>query len=200
VFNRRVPRVESRDLRAKLVAAAVEMLEAPQAIAVPSLRSIARACQVAPSAVYWHFPSDSELRVAILDAEYADLAATVERSLAKARKGSNRLVLAWQAYAAWGLAHPGGYQLLFESSDRLAATRADDDPRPPDRFVELAATFDPAAPLTSARLMWSAVHGIVSLRLHKTDVDWKISLDTAVSHVVAALSAEPPRAKRKPAS
>src|SRR5882757_266690 len=168
------------------------MLEAPQAIAVPSLRSIARACQVAPSAVYWHFPSDSELRVAILDAEYADLAATVERSLAKARKGSNRLVLAWRAYAAWGLAHPGGYQLLFESSDRLAATRADDDPRPPDRFVELAATFAPDTPLTSARLMWSAVHGIVSLRLHKTDVDWKISADSAVTQIVAALSAAPP--------
>jgi len=176
------------------------MLEAPQAIAVPSLRSIARACQVAPSAVYWHFPSESELRVAILDAEYADLAATVERSLVKARKGSNRLVLAWQAYAAWGLAHPGGYQLLFESSDRLAATRAEDDPRPPDRFVELAATFDPATPLTSARLMWSAIHGIVSLRLHKTDVTWKTSADTAVAHIVAALSTTPPRAKRKPAS
>jgi hypothetical protein len=108
-------------------------------------------------------------------------------------------VLAWQAYAAWGLAHPGGYQLLFESSDRLAATRADDDPRPPDRFVELAATFDPATPLTSARLMWSAIHGVVSLRLHKTDVDWKISLDTAVGRIVVAFSAGPPRAKRKPA-
>ncbi|HEY4456226.1 MAG TPA: hypothetical protein VGN81_18075 [Pseudonocardiaceae bacterium] len=43
-------KADVRDLRAELLAAAVAMLAQPQPVAVPSLRSIARACGVAPSA------------------------------------------------------------------------------------------------------------------------------------------------------
>ncbi|MCW2524142.1 MAG: hypothetical protein JWO63_2477 [Frankiales bacterium] len=179
----------ARDLRSELVSAAVSMLA--QSAVVPSLRSIARACGVAPSAVYWHFPSESALRAAVLDAEYADLARAVELAIAGTEKDSSRVVLAWQAYVAWGIANPGAYQALFESPDHLTSMRADEDPRPQDRLVELAATFDPATPLISARLMWSAVHGLVSLRIHKATVDWKISADDATARIVTALSAQP---------
>jgi AcrR family transcriptional regulator len=179
-----------RDLRSELVSAAVAMLA--QSAALPSLRSIARACGVAPSAVYWHFASEAALRTAVLDAEYADLAQAVDQALAQPRKGSSKVVLAWQAYVAWGIANPGAYQALFESADHLTSMRADDDPRPQDRLVEMAATFDPATPLTSARLMWSAVHGLVSLRIHKTTVDWKISAADATARIVTALSAQQP--------
>jgi AcrR family transcriptional regulator len=184
----RVDQPEPRDLRAELLAAAMTMLAEPQPVAVPSLRSSARACDVAPSAVYWHFPSEADLRSAVLDAEYANMITEVEDASSGAGDGVAAHVLAWQAYVEWGLAHPGAYQLLFESDDELAASRADTDARARNRFVGLATAAAPDAPLALARLLWSAIHGLVSLRLHKKDVDWQLSPAEATARIVAALS------------
>ncbi|MGX1673314.1 TetR/AcrR family transcriptional regulator [Streptomyces sp. NPDC055400] len=179
---------DRRDLRGELVAAAVEMLAQPQPVAVPSLRSIARACQVAPSAVYWHFPSEADLRSAVLDAEYTSLISTVEAALDSAPDGTDQLVVAGDAYIAWALEHPGAYQLLFESNDELPATRAEHGPRLQRRIVELARRVDPQAPFAAALLLWSAWHGVVSLRLHKTEWDWGMTPHETNRRLVAALT------------
>lgn len=180
--------VQTRDLRAELVAAAVGMLAEPQAVKVPSLRSIARECKVAPSAVYWHFPSESDLRSAVLDAEYTDLVTCVEQAITDAPEDADLLVAASQAYVRWGLAHPGAYQLLFESDDELLETRAPHGLRLQKRIVELMAESDPDTPFTSALLLWSAYHGLVSLRLHKSEWDWGLSPDEATERIVTALA------------
>ncbi|MEU0597503.1 TetR/AcrR family transcriptional regulator [Streptomyces sp. NPDC006393] len=179
---------DRRDLRGDLVAAAVEMLAQPQPVAVPSLRSIARACQVAPSAVYWHFPSEADLRSAVLDAEYTSLISTVEAALDRAPDDTDRLVVAGDAYITWALERPGAYQLLFESDDELPATRAEHGPRLQQRIVELARRVDPQAPFAAALMLWSAWHGVVSLRLHKTEWDWGMTPHEANRRLVAALT------------
>jgi len=191
VFN---PFVGNRDLRAELIAAARAMLAEPQAVTVPSLRSIARECEVAPSAVYWHFPSEPDLRSAVLDAEYTDLVDSIERAIADAPNEIDALVVASQAYVRWGLAHPGAYQLLFESKDDLPPTRAPHGPRLQKRLVELVAETDPDTPLPTALLLWSAYHGLVSLRLHKSDWAWGLSADDATARIVTALVSRPTEA------
>lgn len=183
---------QDRDLRAELVAAAVEMLAQPQPVAVPSLRSIARACKVAPSAVYWHFPSEAELRSAVLDAEYASMVRAVEEALEGAAAGEDALVVAGDAYIEWALAHPGAYQLLFESGDELPATRAPHGPRLQAHIVELARRVDPHAAFPAALLLWSGWHGIVSLRLHKSEWDWGMTAQQANRRLVASLAAPLP--------
>jgi AcrR family transcriptional regulator len=190
VFNSRVARSTSRDLRTELIGAAETMLADVQPVAVPSLRAIARACQVAPSAVYWHFPSEADLRSAVLDAQYADMVEGIERTLDAAPPGSNLLVVAGNAYAAWALAHPGAYQLLFESGDPLPETRAEHGPRLQRRVVELAAAVDADEPFTAALLLWSAWHGLVSLRIHKQEWEWGQSVEQANERIVSALIAQ----------
>ncbi|WP_406637594.1 TetR/AcrR family transcriptional regulator [Amycolatopsis sp. WGS_07] len=184
--------MSTRNLRAELIAAAVAKLAEPQAVAVPSLRSIARDCRVAPSAVYWHFPSEADLRSAILDAVYTDLVEHVEQAIAATPERAepvDRLVAAGQAYVRWGLAHPGAYQLLFESGDPVPETRAPTGPRLQDRIVGLVAAADPETPFSSALLLWSAYHGLVSLRLHKPHWDWGSTADEAAARVVTAMVA-----------
>jgi AcrR family transcriptional regulator len=188
VFNESVTKSDNRDLRSELVAAAIGMLAEPQAVAVPSLRSIARACGVAPSAVYWHFPSEADLRSAVLDTEYASLVEAVETALDATDEVDDHLVVAGDAYIAWGAAHPGAYQLLFESSDPLPETRAAHGPRLQARIVELARLVDPDAPFASALLLWSAWHGVVSLRLHKTEWDWGMTAQEANRRLIQALA------------
>ncbi|WP_405867089.1 TetR/AcrR family transcriptional regulator [Streptomyces sp. NBC_01515] len=181
-------KADNRDLRSRLVATAIGMLAEPQAVAVPSLRSIARSCGVAPSAVYWHFPSEADLRSAVLDAEYTSLVEAIESALDATDELGNQLVAAGDAYIAWGAAHPGAYQLLFESNDALPETRAVHGPRLQARVVELARLVDPDAPFASALLLWSAWHGVVSLRLHKTEWDWGMTAQDANRRLVQALA------------
>lgn len=146
---------------------------------------------MAPSAVYWHFPSEAELRSAVLDAEYADMVESIERALEAAPAGSDALVVAGNAYGTWGLAHPGAYQLLFESDDPLPETRAEHGPRLQRRIVELAATIDADARFPTALMLWSTWHGLVSLRLHKREWDWGQTSEQANERIIRALR-EPP--------
>ncbi|MEB8338236.1 TetR/AcrR family transcriptional regulator [Streptomyces endophyticus] len=198
MFNGFVPKPtaakskNSRDLRGELVAAAMAMLARPQTVAVPSLRSIAKACGVAPSAVYWHFPAEADLRSAVLDAEYTSLIEAVEAALDAAPKDADLLVAAGDAYISWGLEHPGAYQLLFESDDRLPATRAPHGPRLQQRIVELAHRVDPDMPFAAALLLWSAWHGVVSLRLHKDEWDWGMTAREANRRLMSALTTRHP--------
>jgi AcrR family transcriptional regulator len=175
-----------RDLRTELVAAAVRMLATPQPVAVPSLRAIARACHVAPSAVYWHFPSEADLRSAVLDAQYEDMVDSIERALDDA--AGDPLITAGKAYIDWGLTHPGSYQLLFENDDDLPETRAPYGPRLQRRIVDLASEVGGVEPFPAALLLWSAWHGIVSLRLHKREWEWGLTTDQANEMVVRALT------------
>jgi hypothetical protein len=57
-----------------------------------------------------------------------------------------------------------------------------------DPVGELASAIDPAAPFTAALLLWSAWHGLVSLRLHKTDWDWGLSAEEANARIITALT------------
>ncbi|MEW1824090.1 WHG domain-containing protein [Streptomyces sp. NPDC088196] len=180
-------KADNRDLRSELVAAAIAMMAEPQAVAVPSLRPIARACGVAPSAVYWHFPSEADLRSAVLDTEYASLVEAVESALDATEEAGNQLVAAGDAYITWGAAYPGAYQLLFESDDALPETRAAHGPRLQAHIVELARLVAPDAPFASALLLWSAWHGVVSLRLHKTEWDRGMTAQDANRRLVRAV-------------
>ncbi|MGW6279303.1 TetR/AcrR family transcriptional regulator [Kribbella sp. NPDC055071] len=182
-----MPKQESRDLRAVLLQKAIDLLAEPQAVAVPSLRSIARACEVAPSAVYWHFPSEADLRSAVLDAEYADMVESIERALDERPADSDALEVAGQAYVVWGLSHPGAYQLLFESADPIPETRAKHGQRLQNRIVELSRAVDAGDPFSAALLLWTVWHGLVSLRLHKTEWSWGMTPAQANVRLINAL-------------
>jgi len=56
------------------------------------------------------------------------------------------------------------------------------------RIVELARLVDPDAPFASALLLWSAWHGVVSLRLHKNEWDWGMTAQEANRRLVQALA------------
>lgn len=189
MFNSRVAARPDRNLRGELLGAALAMLAEPQPVRVPSLRSIARACGVAPSAVYWHFPSEAELRSAVLDAAYANLVDAVEGALDRSgASGEAALEVAGDAYIQWGLAHPGAYQLLFEGDDAIPESRAEAGPRLQQRIVGLARLAGDGGAFPAALLMWSLWHGIVSLRLHKPQWDWGMSPSQASARVVRAMT------------
>jgi AcrR family transcriptional regulator len=182
------PRGSGDALREQLVAAASTLLLSPSGPAAPSLRAVAKAAGVSPTAVYLHFDSVRALVIEVINQQFDDLRAEY--------LAAPTLLDAARAYVRWGIAHPGAYQLLFESADRLG----DDGPGHTELaggpgwdmiegiarqlFTAGLATAETALPL-SVRV-WTTLHGLTSLRIHKAGLAWPTEIDDEVAALLAA--------------
>ena len=174
-------------LREQLVRAASDLLLEPQLVALPSLRAVARRCHVSPAAVYLHFGSQQALVTAVVESHLEALRARLDEATTDASTPAGRLRAIGVAYARWGLDHPGAYQLLFESADVLPVPgHGEGEQDQPFGVVAalLADAHGPAAgTLPAALRLWSAVHGAVSLRIHKRDMGWP-DLEDDLEHLL----------------
>ncbi len=161
-------------LRAQLVAAAGQLLTDPQRVALPSLRAVARACDVSPAAVYLHFDSVQALIRAVLASQIESLNGAMSAA------GPELAEMA-VAYVTWGMSHPGGYQLLFESADELGVEHDAHDPAGAEMIRTIAARIGEVP----TQRLWTALHGIVSLRIHKPDMEWPMDAATAAREAYA---------------
>jgi AcrR family transcriptional regulator len=209
----RSARGEGEQLRVALLAAAEILLVVPRSAPPLSLREVARLAGVSPSAVYLHFASAQELIAAVVQLQSRKLVAAVlgpeaaevagmqaareadgTRGAADGPLAAASVSLADIAtrYVDWGLANPGACQLLFESADRLGNPVG---PSEPGWIVIDAAVgalrrahgISQADATTAAMRAWAALHGIVSLRIHKGDALWPTSAREDALAVAASI-------------
>ncbi|SDP61861.1 transcriptional regulator, TetR family [Klenkia soli] len=153
------------DLRAALIAAAMEMLERGQEF---SIRAIARETGVSPTAPYRHFPDRDALVSALAAQGLRDLEAnlTADRPLPDSVEGLADL---GAAYVGFALRRPALFRLMFgdecdrESEERVRAAAA---------VHELLATaitrvFPDSDPVDVALGGWGLVHGMACLYLDR---------------------------------
>ena len=160
-------------LRDRLLDAALELASPGLVLAVPSLRSAARACGVSATAVYRYFASQSELNRAILLRIDAIFVAALTEADDPKLPPLDRLRRIAAAYLAWGVANPGLYQLRFESAGQLG----DDYVQSGAADVVLGgigqlAREAGADERVTAEDLWVGMHGVVSLRIHKPHLAW----------------------------
>ena len=185
------PRGRGEQLREELIRAAIELLEEPQVLNGPSLREIARATGIAPSAVYTRFTSASELLQTVIDSQYGALREEIRESAQAGTNPKEKLVLIASGYITWGLEHPGSYQLLFESSDKLPEGVVALGPGVEllreigGHVAEVLGKSDDSPERVTLRL-WAALHGITSLRLHKKNSPWTTSVEIEAEATVEA--------------
>lgn len=170
-------RGEGDHLRVQLIEAATELLVSPQQVAAPSLRSIARRVGVSPSGVYLHFASSEDLLAAAIEAQYDELRSALAQRRVATGTPAEQLIAMARAYVRWGVEHPGAYQLLFESADALPSAtqvtgRGDDLIAGVAALVKAHRECRPAVARQRAMRIWTALHGIVSLRIHKPHASW----------------------------
>lgn len=182
-------RREGDQLRGELLAAAAALASGPHPVAIPSLRAVARACDVSAAAVYRHFPSQHALMHALLREEFGRVERLVLSQDDPDAPPRDRLRALALAYARWGLENPGMYQLLFESADQL----------PPEAAYHAASTelYDRMFALIDALELTErtpsrtprdvavdrlaiGLHGIVSLAIHKAGTRWTVPLEELV--------------------
>jgi AcrR family transcriptional regulator len=181
--------VKGRDLRRALIEAASALLQEPRPAPAPSLRAVARACGVSATAVYLHFDSWAALIEAVLELHFAEALDRVEAAMAAAAGPRERLDAFALTYVDWAMAHPGPYQLLFESVDWLKETdtvRAWMEDRTASMAEDLRAdhAVDEAEALERADQLWTALHGIVSGRCRQGRHVWRRSVTDEVTSMV----------------
>jgi AcrR family transcriptional regulator len=165
-------RTPSADMEANLLASAIDILETegPDAL---SVRRIASAAQVATMGVYNHFESKNGVIEALFMQGFDRLRqalagiADILDPYEALREGGRR-------YRALALAHPKVYELMFlrtipgyEPSEHAleVAARAFDALVAAVQRAMAAGVLAEAEPTETAQIIWSNVHGWVSLEL-----------------------------------
>jgi AcrR family transcriptional regulator len=192
--RRRNVRGEGDRLRGEIIDAAIKVLAALSPEDPFSLRSVAKEAKIAAPSVYIHFSGRNALLLAVLEKLFnAQIAirAAAEENAAKAGGGAwERLLARSIAGVQFGLKNPGHYRALFEGRVvlRLKDPRIADFGRPLllrsiELIREIQMTSGPGQgsedPQRLALLLWSGLHGVISLRINKPTIKWPQAVELA---------------------
>ena len=176
-------------LRAALIAAAVEMVEAGEPY---SMRAVARRVNVSPTAPYRHFADRSALDSAVAVEGFKDLRTRLVATLQAVPDTEDAVGVLSElgvAYVAFALHRPALFRLMFgnecddSDSDRVQASQ-----RLHAVLREvLARLFPEQASPALATALWGLVHGLACLHL---DGKYRPEpLDEVAARVRAAIAA-----------
>jgi AcrR family transcriptional regulator len=174
-------------LRATLLAAAATLLERAGSLEAVSLRAVAREAGVTAPAVYGHFADLGALLDAVIDEGFAQLRDEVISAVARESDPVEKLVAGCRAYVGAGLRAPARYRAMF-GPRRLPSGQA--------AFAVLVdgveacvagGRSDSRDPQGDATLVWTALHGVVTLRAAAPDAPWP-DLDEQLRSAVVRLA------------
>ena len=179
-----------RNLKTKLVEVAVSELAKPRALKLPTMRQLAEAAGVAPGAAYRHFASQDELFLAVIRHLFTSLENELQVASGKSQSPRETVAAMAHAYVNWGTRNTGAYQLILETTDNQAVLESGE--RAGLHLIgHLAALLSesgqPTAESTNqATKLWTSLHGIVSLRNHKTGMPWQNTIDQQVDDLLGS--------------
>jgi AcrR family transcriptional regulator len=183
----RARRGEGDRLRGEILAAAEGLLIETADESAVSIRAIADRVGVTPPSIYRHFADKDALLQSVCRAVFARLDDTLEKAASDATDPLDELIRKGHAYVEFGLAHPESYRILFMihhayKSAMSGAVEPGDLPGS-TAFLHLQDTVHrvlelggPDAPKPDEYAMtcsvWTAVHGITSLRIAMSNFPW----------------------------
>ena len=150
-----------------------------------TMRAIADRIEYTPTAIYHHFRNKESLLVELCIADFRSLAQAFQR-IGRVEDPIERLRRIGLAYVDFALAHPMHYQTMFMIARPVvspdAKLEAHADPGE-DAYGFLKATCEEAIAKELlrpecrdadelAQMVWSAVHGLVSLNIIHTHDEW----------------------------
>ena len=172
-------------LRDKILDAARELFVERGYEAV-SMRMIANRIDYSPTAIYLHFRDKEALFQELCAADFLTLA-VVFREISRVGDPVERLRQTGMVYARFAREKPHHYRLMFMTPTPAAETLSTVERRgnpEEDAYAFLVSTVRDgcqqgafrtelcANPEQLAQIVWSGVHGIVSLRIAKCSDDW----------------------------
>jgi AcrR family transcriptional regulator len=143
-----------------------------------SLRKIAQRIGYTPMSIYLHFSDKADILDCICEETFTafrEVSEGLDREFVEPRA---RLEAGLRAFIDFALAHPHHYQLTFMTppSAPLALGRRPESGRDAyERFrSRVAACLEPEADVeVAAQVVWSGIHGLISLLIARPDFPWQ---------------------------
>jgi AcrR family transcriptional regulator len=195
---------ERNDVRARIMSAARDLF-ASEGVDAVSMRKIADAVEYSPTIIYQHFTDKDALLREICQEDFASLAGTLIE-IARIEDPVERIKGIGVAYCQFGLAYPNHYRLMFmtpysaarvEESELCEKGKGNPDE---DAYAFLRKAVSEAIeakrfredltdPDLISQILWSGVHGVVSLQITKQNDPWIewFPFDQRVKEMVDAL-------------
>jgi AcrR family transcriptional regulator len=173
-----------------------------------TMRRIAAAVGVSPTALYVYFPDKSAILQAIADAMFGELLAVHAESQQKDGTPLDRFRAGLHAYVSLGLARADEYRLTFSTIRMTSACR---DVSAADQSFEMlergvaelmeAGVFARLDTTLVAEALWAVMHGVVVLLLdHDQHIvsDHQTLVDTLLDAAICGFTAPASRERRSP--
>lgn len=166
----------SGSLKARLIDVAVAELAKPRTLKMPTMRALATGAGVAPGAAYRHFDSQEDLFLDVILHLFTAMENALKIASAKVKSPADKAAAMAHAYVEWGIANAGAYQLILETTDEEAVLESGQ--RAGLHLIDelsalLSETGEPTPESTNNAIqLWTSLHGVVSLRNHKTGMPW----------------------------
>jgi AcrR family transcriptional regulator len=199
----RNPQGQGVRLRDDLIAAADRILAQTGSVEALSLRAVAREVGIATPSIYLHFPDKGALVTAVLRARFAELGSAVGAAARQAIGPFPQLRAGCLAYCRFATEYPNAYRVLFGVMRAAASGSVPRESLMPasgyagaeafNFLVEGVAACMRAGlapdddPFRVATNVWTALHGIVTLRNALPAFPWpplERQLDDALAGMV----------------
>lgn len=164
----RNPRGEGARLRLDLLDAAAELMARHGSVDKVSVRAVAAAVGVSPTAVYRHFDNHADLLWAAVNHCFEEFAAAMLDARASTDDVYDQLLRAGEAYVRFATEQTGKYRVMFSNRVELPPREGPVGVYAFDHLVDLIASIlhdrrDPRDPTFVAVQVWTWIHGIVDL-------------------------------------
>jgi AcrR family transcriptional regulator len=192
-------RGEGSRLRGEIIRGAAALLERSGSREAITLRAVAREVGISAPSIYAHFETLDEIIDAVLAETFERLRQAITAASDEHTDPYGRLLAGCRAYVQFGLDHPAPYRVLFARQRAGSHDAAEGAPerRPVglDTFQVLvdsiaetagAGASDSTDPQGDAANLWTALHGLVTLRSDLRRFPWPpldAQLDTIVRHL-----------------
>ena len=194
--RRRNQRGQGDRLREDIIAAAAAVLAGSGDARQITLRGVAKMIGIAPPSIYRHFPDVEHLAMAVAERSFATFAAARDQAGQQASDPAAGLLARCRSYCQFALDHPGEYRFVFSPeaphtspgrpSAGMGAFQALTGSIRACQQAGLARAAEP--PDLLAAQVWTALHGLVLLRLNAPGFPWPAPLaemaDLAVSRIL----------------
>ena len=171
---------EREEIRTRILDAARELF-ANEGVESVTMRRIADRIEYSPTAIYFHFRDKDALLAELCDCDFRAFAQGFI-AISQIADPVERLRAAGQAYVSFGLNNPSHYRLMFMTPKTAESTIAKGNPEEDayaflkvivaelmeqGRFRDGITDVD-----LVSQVIWSAVHGLVSLEIAKCKDEW----------------------------
>ncbi len=191
---------ERSEIRRKILDAARELFAAEGYERV-TMRALADAIEYSPTTIYHHFEDKDDLVKALCEEDFARLLGALSTAPAPDDPVQEIRQLG-RAYAAFGLEWPNHYRFMFMTPAKHHELEPDSPGRQSfgllrsavERAVA-AGRFRPVDPALAAQVLWSSLHGVVSLIITLEPQHWPVPkapdlVERVIEHGIAGFLAE----------